>query len=174
MRNTSSFANSSEHLKYVEDVLKEELGGLTQARVPGFYDAYFGEITGLEPAAKAVFRKCTEGNNPLYQEEGGWRQWPKAAKECDVINWFAGLADQLLDLAQDHRPTGTRRRLVSQPDKPLQGSIAERKLDTGFVGDPNAGPDSKYHWSQILVPGELKSNPAQDSASNKPKAKPKA
>ena len=54
---------------------------------------------------------------------------------------------------------------LAHQDQPLQGFIAERKLDVGFVDDPNAGTDSRCHWSQILVPGELKSNPAADIAS---------
>lgn len=33
------------------------------------------------------------------------------------------------------------------------------------MDDPNAGEDSKCHWSQIIVPGELKSNPSLDTAS---------
>ncbi|RSL83055.1 hypothetical protein CEP52_016815 [Fusarium oligoseptatum] len=38
-------------------------------------------------------------------------------------------------------------------------------MDVGFVNDPQAGKDSRCHWSQILVPGELKSNPSADKAS---------
>jgi len=38
-------------------------------------------------------------------------------------------------------------------------------MDVGFVNNPEARKDSKYHWSQILVPGELKSNPSADKAS---------
>jgi hypothetical protein len=161
-RNTSSFANSSEHRKYGDDVLKEELGPMYVA-VPGFFEAFFGKVAGLEPAAKAVFEKCKEGDNPLYQEESGWRSWPEGAKERDVLSWFAQLTGQLLDF---HQPTSrARRRPLAQPHQPLQGSTAERKLDVGFVDDPNAGVDSKCHWSQILVPGELKSNPSADTVS---------
>jgi len=161
-RNTSSFANSSEHRKYVDDVLKEELVPMYVA-VPGFFEAFFGKVAGLEPAAKAVFEKCKEEDNPLYQEESGWRSWPEGAKERDVLSWFAQLTGQLLDF---HQPTSrARRRPLAQPHQPLQGSTAERKLDVGFVDDPNAGVDSKCHWSQILVPGELKSNPSADTVS---------
>jgi hypothetical protein len=35
----------------------------------------------------------------------------------------------------------------------------------GFVDDESAGIDSRHHWSRILVPGELKSNPLADKAS---------
>ncbi len=38
-------------------------------------------------------------------------------------------------------------------------------MDIGFVDDPSAGVDSKCHWSQILIPGELKNNPSADRAS---------
>jgi hypothetical protein len=88
LRNTGSFANSSEHRRYVDDVLKEELGSLYVA-VPGVFEAFFGKVAGLEQAAKAVFRKCKEGDNPLYQEERGWRNWPEGAEESDVLGWFA-------------------------------------------------------------------------------------
>lgn len=33
------------------------------------------------------------------------------------------------------------------------------------MNDPKAGKDSKCHWSQIFIPGELKSNPSADIAS---------
>jgi hypothetical protein len=39
------------------------------------------------------------------------------------------------------------------------------KLDIGFISDSSAGKDSNCHWSQILVPGELKSNPSAKTAS---------
>jgi hypothetical protein len=39
--NTGNFANSAEHRKHVDDVLKEELGQL-YVGVPGFFDAFSG------------------------------------------------------------------------------------------------------------------------------------
>ena len=48
---------------------------------------------------------------------------------------------------------------------PIQGSQAERKMDVGFVDISEAGKYSRCHWSQILVPGELKSNTSADIAS---------
>ncbi|KAK7188810.1 hypothetical protein PSPO01_04919 [Paraphaeosphaeria sporulosa] len=50
LHNTGSFANSTKHRKYMDDVLKEELGPL-YIRVPGFFDAYFGSVPGLESVA---------------------------------------------------------------------------------------------------------------------------
>ncbi|KAF2844618.1 hypothetical protein T440DRAFT_523364 [Plenodomus tracheiphilus IPT5] len=165
LRSTSSFANSTEHRKYVDDVLKEELGHM-YVGIPGFFEAFFGEITGLEAAAKAVFERCKTGDNPLYREEGGWEGWPDGARERDVLSWFEERTGQFCDFAEGHRPASrARRRPLAQPHQPLQGSTAERKLDVGFVDDPSAGVDSKCHWKQILVPGELKSNPSADVAS---------
>lgn len=38
-------------------------------------------------------------------------------------------------------------------------------MDIGFVGDPSVGKNSKYNRAQVLVPGELKSNPSADTLS---------
>jgi hypothetical protein len=103
LRNTSSFANSTEHRKYVDDVLKEELGPM-YVGVPGFFEAFFGETAGLEPAARAVFERCKEGDNPLYREESGWQGWPEGAREREVLSWFAELTGQFLDFAEAHHP----------------------------------------------------------------------
>jgi hypothetical protein len=163
--NTGSFANSTEHRKHVDNVLKEELGHL-YVGIPGFFEAFFKDVPGLIPAAQDVFDKCKEGDRPLYQVESGWLDWPEEAKEKDVLSWFAPLIDRLLDLADAHRPLPrVRRRPLAQPYQPLQGSTASRKLDIGFVDDPNASMDSKCRWSHILIPGELKSNASADKAS---------
>jgi hypothetical protein len=165
LRSTGGFANSTEHRKYVDDMLKEELGSM-YVGIPDFFQAFFGEVADLQPAAQAVFEKCCEGDNPFYQEESGWQGWPEEAKERDVLRWFAKVTGQLSDWAAEQQPASkASRRPLAQPHQPLQGSTADRKLDIGFVDDPSAGEDSKYHWKQILVPGELKSNPAADVAS---------
>ncbi|KAH7108768.1 hypothetical protein B0J11DRAFT_449461 [Dendryphion nanum] len=164
LRTTASFANSSEHLVHVDKVLKEELGPM-YVDIPGFSEAFFGEVAGLGSAAQAVFDKCKEGDSPFY-EESAWRGWPEGAKEPDVLGWFAPLIAQLLDFAEEHKSVSRpRRRPLAQPFQPIQGSTAPRKLDIGFVDESVAGVNSKCHWSQILVPGELKSNPQADKSS---------
>ncbi|KAF1362355.1 hypothetical protein EJ07DRAFT_163618 [Lizonia empirigonia] len=164
-RPASSIQHSTEHRKYVDDVLKEELGHMFVG-IPGFFDAFFGEVADLGPAAQAVFDKCKEGDTPLYQEESGWRGWPEGAREGEVLSWFEALSGQLLDFAEEYRPgLRVRRRTVARPHQPLQGSTADRKLDIGFVDGESAGVNSKHHWSRILVPGELKSNALADKAS---------
>jgi hypothetical protein len=54
LRNTSSFANSSEHRKYVDDVLKEGLGSM-YVGVRHFHNAYFGGVAGLDAASQVFF-----------------------------------------------------------------------------------------------------------------------
>ncbi|RYP33633.1 hypothetical protein DL766_003382 [Monosporascus sp. MC13-8B] len=163
LHNTSSFANSSEHRKYMDDMLKDELGPI-YVGLPHFRETYFGRVTSLEAASKAVFDKCMEGSGPLFNK--GWSGWPKDANQDDVLSWFADLSEKLAVFAEDYKSTPTyRRRPLAQPNKPIQGSTGERKLDVGFVNNSKAGKDSRCHWSQILVPGELKSNPSADIAS---------
>ncbi|RMD42513.1 hypothetical protein DV735_g2633, partial [Chaetothyriales sp. CBS 134920] len=165
LRNTSSFANSSEHRKYVDGVLKEELGPM-YVGLPNFHDTYFGGVADLQTASQAFFEQCLEGNDPRF--EGGWKGWPKDANQEDVLSWFADFSEKLAAFADVHKSIPThrhRRRPLAKPNKPIDGSVGKRKLDVGFVNDPQAGKDSRCHWSQILVPGELKSNPSADKAS---------
>ncbi|KIW99446.1 uncharacterized protein Z518_11185 [Rhinocladiella mackenziei CBS 650.93] len=133
---TSSIVNTSEHRKFMDDLLKEEIGPL-YTDIPGFYEAFYGKVPHLKENAETVFQKCPKGDTPLYHKKTGWRDWPIGAKEEDVIR---------------------------QPNNPLEGSTAERKPDICFVDDPNGKEDSTYHWSRILVPGEPKRNPCHDMA----------
>ncbi|KAK8007111.1 cystathionine gamma-synthase [Apiospora arundinis] len=48
---------------------------------------------------------------------------------------------------------------------PLPSSL-ELDQQNDWMTDPNATQESRCHWSQILVPGELKSNPAADKPSD--------
>lgn len=165
-RNTSSFVNTSEHRKYVDGVLKAELGLCVHVGVPRFYEAFFGEIEGLETAAAAVFMNCQKGNNPLYNQELGWRDWPQRAQEKDVLKWLAELVEFFVDATKEVTSvSNVQRQLLASPNQALQGSSADRKLDVGFVMDPKATYNSVCHWGQILVPGELKSNPQADTLS---------
>ncbi|KAM7191172.1 hypothetical protein V8F33_009043 [Rhypophila sp. PSN 637] len=144
LRKTSSFANSSEHREYVDNVLREELG-LMYVGLRGFYKTYFGGVPGLEAASEAFFEDCLGGSNPFFSN--GWMGWPEEAKQDDVLSWFAGFAEKLATKTAS------------------EASVGKRKMDIGFVDDPSARKDSRCHWSQILVPGELKSNPSADRPS---------
>lgn len=162
--NTASFANSSEYRKDVDRVLKAELGNL-HVGLPQFHETFFGAVPGLERASEAVVKKCFEGDDALFNE--GWRNWPEDANQYGVLSWFSGITERLWDLANEYKPTTAlqRRRTLAQPNMPIEGSTAERKLDVGFVNDPNANMYSRCHWSKIYVPGEIKSNRLADIAS---------
>ncbi|OJD10456.1 hypothetical protein AJ78_08541 [Emergomyces pasteurianus Ep9510] len=165
LHNTSSFSNSTEHQKYVDRVLKEELGEI-QVDLPRFFDAYFGDIPPLTTVSQAVLEECKKGDSPLYSTEEGWRGWPELAAETDVLRWLANIITELVQVAESQNPSlKIDRRPLAQPSKPLQESVAQRKLDIGFVNDLTATEDSRCRWSQILVPGELKNDTRYDTKS---------
>lgn len=165
LHTTSSFVNSSEHRKYVDTVLKEELGSI-YVGIPDFYDAYFGNVDGLENASAAVLRRCKEGHKPLFSEANGWRNWPEGAKEKEVLDWLSTLINAVREIATEEGfITAPYHTVLAQPGQPLQGSTADRKLDIGLVHDTDVTNNTRYHWSHVLVLGELKSNPSADTAS---------
>ncbi|KAI6372627.1 hypothetical protein MCOR31_003618 [Pyricularia oryzae] len=163
LHNTGSFANSSEYRQDVDKVLRSELGPL-YVGLPCFWDAFFGRMAGLRAISENVFKECTESSDPLFCGKG-WNGWPTEAKEKEMMEWLYNIIPKLSPFAENYRPNQpTRRhRSLAQPNKPIHGLTGERKLDVGLVDDPQAGKDSKCLWSQILVPGELKSNPFADT-----------
>jgi len=54
----------------VDNVLKKELGPL-YIGIPGLYKAFFRGVEGLKVVSATVFKKCKEGDNPLYTKKGG-------------------------------------------------------------------------------------------------------
>ena len=73
----------SKYRRYVDNVLKKELSPL-YIRIPNLYKAFFREVEGLKAVSATIFKKCKEGDNPLYTK-GGWRNWPKGTKEYRVL-----------------------------------------------------------------------------------------
>jgi len=59
----------SKYRKYIDNVLKEELGPL-YIRIPNLYKVFFKGVEGLRAVSAAVFKKCKEGDNPLYAKGG--------------------------------------------------------------------------------------------------------
>lgn len=145
-------------------MLKQELGSI-YVGVPGFYDTFFGGVEGLEAAGVTVFAKCQEGDNPLYSDETGWRDWPMDAEEKAVLNWLSRMVSFFGDVAREQGSAIASRTILAQPGQPLRGSTAERKLDVGFIDEQSVSQNARYHWSHVLIPGELKSNPDRDTSS---------
>jgi Fungal protein kinase len=163
--NTGSLANTSEYRKHFDGALKDELDSSLYIDIPGFFDTFFGELTSLESVAEAVFRKCKEGENPLYKdrEGGGWRDWPEDAQEEKVLKWFKERIDMFVEFAKENGAAlSVQRRPLGQPSQHLSGSTPKRKLDIGFANGMETSENFRYDWSKILVPGELKSNPNAD------------
>lgn len=72
LRNTSSFTNSIEYRKYVDERAEGGAGSYT-----------FGCLASPKPSLgrlQAWVREVQKGDNPLYREEGGWQSWPKESK----------------------------------------------------------------------------------------------
>ncbi|KAL8383682.1 hypothetical protein RB595_010739 [Gaeumannomyces hyphopodioides] len=164
VRNSGSCVNSAESRPNIDKVLRSELGSY-YINLPRFRETFFGNVTDLEAASEAFWKECTEGSDPLFGSEG-WRGWPAKAEEKNVLDWFDGILSKLNAFAKtkNYKRTLTcQRRPLAQPNKPIKGSIATRKLDVGLMDDPNAEKNSKCHWSQILVLGELKSNRFADT-----------
>ncbi|ESZ94549.1 serine/threonine-protein kinase Sgk2 [Sclerotinia borealis F-4128] len=144
----------------IDSALKRELG-VIHFDVPQIHNKFFGGVAKLETTSQAFFEECSTGTDPSFIE--GWVGWPIGALERDVLNWLETFIEKLATFAQDYRVTPTRR-IIANPNKPVTGSVSTRKLDIGFVN--NTKKDTTCHWSQILIPGELKSNPAADTHSH--------
>ncbi|KAF3768304.1 hypothetical protein M406DRAFT_251055 [Cryphonectria parasitica EP155] len=173
---TSGIMSSFEKREEVDRILKQELGPL-YVDIPSFHETYFGQVAGIEAASRAVFEKCVKGSNPLFGPQG-WRDWPAATSEKNVVDWFHDLFPQLEAFAQEwgvapaSTPASTpipvqipQRKLLIQPSTPLPDSVGKRSMDIGFVKDDPitaAASGSGYRWSHVLVPGELKIDASDD------------
>ncbi|KAJ5895509.1 hypothetical protein N7495_007200 [Penicillium taxi] len=121
--------------------------------------------------------KCAisdEGDDAIIRnQEGGdlvfdssWTGWPENAKQEDLLSWFTVFSKKLAKFAAGKTSVPTRQqRTLAKLNDSIGGSKGKRRMDVGFVNDSEAGKESRYHRSQVLVPGELKSNPAADKAS---------
>ena len=76
-----------------------------------------------------------------------------------MVDKFREIATEKAFTTKDYR------RILGLPNQPLQGSIAARKLDVGFVQTSEIA-DKQTHWSHILVMGKLKRNSKMDTASS--------
>ncbi|KAH8434137.1 protein kinase family protein [Aspergillus melleus] len=162
LHTTSSLVNSSEHRSNYDDILEKELGSI-YIGVPGFIDAFFGQIKGLRDIAATVYARCNGDPEPLFKEDNRWKDWPVDATEKDVLDWLDRQVRLLHDLAVEAGfPRVTTRAILAQPNQPLRGSKADRKLNVGFV---QRNGKTNYSWSDVMVLGKLKSNPKADTAS---------
>ncbi|KAL2050313.1 hypothetical protein ABVK25_009421 [Lepraria finkii] len=171
--NTGGFEDTSEYRKYIDNPLREELLPSLRIDIPDFVDAVFGCVLQLEQLTETIFRLCQEGDTPLYNKGSGWSKWPSKAKEGDVLNWLQELMNRLTVWVREYSTRATDfRQIYRGPGIYLDGTPIKRKMDVGFTaGNGQSRADSntnentstrKPNWSEILVTGELKSNPDQD------------
>lgn len=160
---TSVIPDSSEYYDDVDAVLKKELGSI-YTDVPGFDEAYFGAVEGLEEVAAVVFHKLRGDDSPLYDDMVGWHGWPEIAEEERVLDWLTEMVGKIRSLAAEEKfLTISSRNILAFPNRSVQGSTAPRKLDIGFVENPNMGSE-QVHWSNLLTLGKLKQNSKMDTA----------
>jgi hypothetical protein len=60
----------SKYRKYIDNILKEELGPL-YIGIPGLYKVFFKGVKSFKKASTVIFKKCKEGDNLLYTK-GSW------------------------------------------------------------------------------------------------------
>ncbi|KAL7957767.1 hypothetical protein V8C34DRAFT_284739 [Trichoderma compactum] len=164
--NSGSLVNTSELRRDMDHVLSQELSSI-YVNVPNFRHTFFG-IDSLEHIATSVLERCTQGDDPLFNE--GWAGWPQNPEEGQVLAWFSNLNEKLVQLARSADPSLQLQqppRLKTKPKEPIVGSTAKRMMDIGYVGfvDGDEATDSKHHWSHVMIVGELKKNPRADNRS---------
>ena len=165
--NTGGFAAASEHRKQVDDVLREELLPTLRIDIPDFIPAVFGHISQLDELAETVFDRCKEENTRLYTKGSGCTEWPTSAKEDLVLEWMQELMERFTAWVIECgvHPVASRQ-IYRGPSTYLDGSPIKRKMDVGLIArqqiDHEKTHKPKPNWAQILVIGELKSNPIED------------
>ncbi|KAG6109306.1 hypothetical protein E4U31_007006 [Claviceps sp. LM219 group G6] len=166
--NGAALANSSEHCKDVDNLMREE-AGLTHVGIPKLLETFFPcSVDDLERTSKIFFKKCTRGRTPRYKDDT-WTDWPTRAVEKNVFRWLKRFSKRLDKFARRSRPDIThRRRLLGTRSEAIDDySVMKQELNVGFVDAsyPKRGLDDGNHpWPQILAPGRLKRKPGADSA----------
>lgn len=160
--NSGSFVNAKELVGDVRPTLMGELG-LLHVDVPNLLDTFVPKSGDLKKKAARFFDVCCKlDQSPRYQD-GVWTEWPTSAVEEMVVHWLQKLVRTLERFAKSSRPTGVdRRRLGGKSPKATSGSTGKRSIDICVMSrtDSKSGEkDKKYHFRQVYIAGELKSNP---------------
>lgn len=157
--NSGGLQNTSEPVEQVKDVLRCKLNSNLELDHPEF-DVTYLAVPQVVDAVTAVFKKCCEGEDPLYTTGDGWRGWEeldekgvqRSLEEC--VSKFM----KFLDEAGIESPS--QRRFVPSPNTPIPGSV-KRKPDVcvaTFAGESTGVSNKRIaSWRQVLIPIELKS-----------------
>ncbi|KKA30700.1 hypothetical protein TD95_005428, partial [Thielaviopsis punctulata] len=127
----------------------------------------FSESAAVTSEANQVFENFTSGQEPLYIEGQGWRNWPTNAKEESVSTWLQEMASRITQLSQT-LPSAPliRQKLISSPRKSLDGTENRYSPDVVIV-DAALNNDDINHWNQILALIELKNEARLDGISTR-------
>ncbi|KAG6099808.1 hypothetical protein E4U30_006004, partial [Claviceps sp. LM220 group G6] len=161
-------ANSSEHCKDVNHLMREELGQI-HVGIPRLLQTFFpSSVDDLERTSKVFFKKCQRGRTPRYKDDT-WTDWPTRAVEKKVFRWLKRFCKRLDKFARRFRPDiRHRRRLLGTRYETMDEYFeAKKRLDVGFIDEAylrRGSKDGKHPWPQMLVPGVLNCSPLADSA----------
>ncbi|KAJ8067034.1 hypothetical protein OCU04_004414 [Sclerotinia nivalis] len=134
----------------VDQRILEELTGRVYYDVGGFYERYFEG------------KSWTNNIRDIYEEsraqyaEGRWSGWPEPSLQGPFFEWFMKFQDTIL--------SGLGRRYYTSANKVLRGSEADRKLDLFLTSIDIVLLHKKHDWTNVLVIGEHKQNPDEDSS----------
>ncbi|KAG6290580.1 hypothetical protein E4U09_004376 [Claviceps aff. purpurea] len=160
-------ANSSEHRKDVDHLMREELGQI-HVGIPHLLQTFFpSSVDGLKKRSRDFFKKCKRGRIPRYKDDT-WTDWPASAVEKEVFRWLKRFCKRLRKFARrSRRHISHQRRLLGTRSKSIDDySVMRKELNVGFIDAsyPKHGSKDRQHpWPQILVPGVLNCNPAADN-----------
>lgn len=161
---TGSLISTTETRSEVDPLLKFEVEQNLIVDHPGVFDAFFGRVTQLSDIAAAVFDACKEPATSMYTDGVGWTDWPPDCNQDEVLGFLRSHIAQFSSLASGHGFQPSQRRwCVATPTKPSRGSIAKRKPDFSIVCSEPADERALCHWSHVLIPGELKTDPGEDN-----------
>lgn len=156
-----SFPGDRDYMRYIGKILENELGQIHH-ECSNFFSSLFQTIPNLVSAAKKVHEICTQGEEPLYFESNimtcGWKTMAPNREEDADWRWLSAIVEKIGAIADKHVDIGRkiRKMPITHPKTKVQGSTDGPKLEVGFDRNPNAGRLSFCDWSQICIPGELR------------------
>ena len=172
--NTGFFIDIFEQRTQMDHTLKEKLLPSLRLDIPDFAHTVFGRLSQLHELAQKAFQRCQDGDAPLFTVDKGWAKWPPSAREHLVLDWLQDITTRFTEWTTERgERVAARRQLYQGPGSYLNGSPVKRKMDVGIVarhrqgkGDEDAAGKTSDApiscWTNILVVGELKSNPTED------------
>lgn len=172
--NTGNFEDISEYRKQVDDLLRKELPSSLSLDVLDLVDAVFGQVPQLGELTMTVFGLCQEEIHHYTMKAVAGPSGLQAPKRDAFSDGFRSSWAVSRCGSRRHSMGATVSRQIHRgPGKYLDGTPIKWKMDVGFTaGNGQSGTDNtsthentgtrKRNLSEILVTGELKSNPDQD------------